>query len=122
MKFAGICLVTDNVPALADFYTRLLGVQAEGDENHVDLKVDGADLTIFSTQGMESMAPQSMQGAGHGSLTISFEVHDVDGEYERLKTMGVEIVKPPVSYPWGTRSVWFRDPDRNIVNFFMVLK
>ena len=28
------------------------------------------------------------------------------------------IVKPPTTQPWGRRSVWFRDPDGNIVNFY----
>ena len=32
--------------------------------------------------------------------------------------MNAEIVKPPTTLPWGRRSVWFRDPDRNIVNSY----
>jgi catechol 2,3-dioxygenase-like lactoylglutathione lyase family enzyme len=67
---------------------------------------------------MEEMAPGSMQGAGYGSFTIGFEVEDVDEEYERLKTLGVRFVKLPATYPWGARSVWFRDPDGNIVDFY----
>jgi hypothetical protein len=31
VKLLGICLVTNNVPALADFYAKVLGVKAEGD-------------------------------------------------------------------------------------------
>ena len=30
MKFTGICLVTENVPALVQFYTKILGCQAAG--------------------------------------------------------------------------------------------
>jgi catechol 2,3-dioxygenase-like lactoylglutathione lyase family enzyme len=71
---------------------------------------------------MEDMAPGSMSGAGYGSFTIGFEVPDVDAAYERLKTLEVVFVKLPESYPWGTRSVWFRDPDGNIINFFSVLR
>jgi predicted enzyme related to lactoylglutathione lyase len=67
---------------------------------------------------MEQMAPGSMEGAGAGNVTLAFEVQDVDAEYERLKSLAVEIVKPPASYPWGSRSVWFRDPDGNIIDFF----
>jgi catechol 2,3-dioxygenase-like lactoylglutathione lyase family enzyme len=37
---------------------------------------------------------------------------------ERLLTEGVEIVKPPTTQPWGRRSVWFRDPDGNVVSFY----
>lgn len=63
-----------------------------------------------------------MQDAGHGSFTIEFQVEDVDIEYEHLLNMGVPIVNPPTTYPWGRRAVWFRDPDGNIVNFYMVIK
>jgi catechol 2,3-dioxygenase-like lactoylglutathione lyase family enzyme len=47
MKFVGICLITNNVPALADFYTKVLGVKAEGDDIHVELKTEGANISIF---------------------------------------------------------------------------
>ena len=122
MKFTGICLITHNVPALVSFYTRVLGVKAEGDDIHAELKTEGASMAIFSTAGMESMAPLSMQGAGYGSVTIAFEVNDVDAEYERLKALHVEFVKLPATHPWENRSVWFRDPDGNIIDFFTVLE
>jgi catechol 2,3-dioxygenase-like lactoylglutathione lyase family enzyme len=118
MKFDGICLITRNVPALADFYARVLGVKAEGDETHAELHTDGAALVIFSIRGMEQMAPGSMQGAGTGCITLGFEVQDVDLEYERLKTDGVVFILLPTTHPWGARSFWFRDPDGNIVDFF----
>lgn len=118
MRFAGICLITRDVPRLADFYARVLGVAAEGDETHIELKTPGAGLAIFSLDGMERMAPHSMLGAGIGSVTLAFEVADVDGEYARLAALGVEFVMLPTSHPWGARSFWFRDPDGNIVDFF----
>jgi predicted enzyme related to lactoylglutathione lyase len=118
MKFTGVCLNTESVPTLVQFYTKIFGCQFAGDDRHAEAEISGLSLTLFTWQGMEEMAPGSMQGAGYGSFTIGFEVEDVDMEYERLKALGVEIVKPPATYPWGARSVWFRDPDRNIVDFF----
>jgi len=118
MKFTGICLVTEDLPALVRFYTEILGCQAVGDEHHAEFDFNGSSLAIFTRPGMEEMAPGSMQGAGYGSFTIGFEVEDVDVQYERLKTFGVTFVKLAASYPWGTRSVWFRDPDGNIVDFY----
>ena len=108
MKFVGICLITNNVPVLADFYTKVLGVKADGDDVHVELDTDGAGISIFSVEGMESMAPLSMQGAGYGSFTMAFEVQDVDAEYGRLKKLDVEFVKLPATHPWGCRSFWLR--------------
>jgi uncharacterized glyoxalase superfamily protein PhnB len=118
MKFSGICLITENVPALVAFYSLLFGGRAEGDDYHSEFQLDGLNLAIFARRSMEEMAPGSMQGAGTGSFTIGFEVENVDAEYARLQALGVPVVKPPESYPWGSRSAWFRDPDGNIVNFF----
>ena len=122
MKFVGICLITDDVPVLTDFYAKVLGVKAEGDDVHAELTTEGTGISIFSTAGMENMAPMSMQGAGHGGFTMAFEVEDVDAEYVRLKDLGVEFVKLPETHPWGCRSFWFRDPDGNIVDFLTVLR
>jgi len=99
----------------------VLGVKAEGDDVHVELKTEGATMTIFSAEGMEGMAPQSMQGAGCGNCIVAFKVRDPDAEYERLKTLGVTFVMRPTTHPWGARSFWFRDPDGNIVDFLAAL-
>jgi uncharacterized glyoxalase superfamily protein PhnB len=117
-KFVGICLITQNVPALTQFYTQALGVTAEGDDTHVELHTEGAGIAIFSVDGMERMAPGSIQDAGAGSVTVMFEVNDVDAEYDRLQALGVEFVMLPTTHPWGARSFWFKDPDGNIVDFF----
>jgi predicted enzyme related to lactoylglutathione lyase len=55
--------------------------------------------------------------AGYGSIPIVFKVNDVDAEYERIKTLGVEFIMLPTTHPWGARSFWFRDPDGNIIDF-----
>lgn len=117
-KFTGLCLITRDVPRLSKFYQELLDVEMQGDQDHVELFTQGAGLVIFAESGMEQMAPHSMQEAGRGSFTIEFQVEDVDQEFKRLQDKGVPILKPPVTYPWGRRSAWFRDPDGNIVNFY----
>src|SRR5512136_720620 len=118
MKFAGICLVTENVPALRDFYTRLLGVEAVGDDVHAELRTTPTGMAIFSTAGMESMAPGSIENFGRGGVTLMFEVEDVEAEYKRCQGLGLEMVKPLMTHPWGSRSFWFSDPDGNLVDFY----
>jgi len=82
------------------------------------LSTQGAALSIFAEEGMEHMAPGSMQDSVCGRYTLEFEVEDVDREFERLKALDVIFVKPPTTQTWGRRSVWFRDLDGNIINFF----
>jgi catechol 2,3-dioxygenase-like lactoylglutathione lyase family enzyme len=119
MRFHGICLVTRDVRRLRSFYAAILQVEAEGDDTFAMLSTPGAALSIFAEAGMERMAPGSMQDSGCGRYTLEFEVEDVDKEFARLKALDVIFVKPPSTQTWGRRSVWFRDPDGNIINFFV---
>ena len=118
MRFNGICIISADVRRLAEFYIEVLGVEGEANSTFVGLATEGAVLSIFSEEGMEAMAAGSMGGSGRGGYTIEFEVADVDQHHDRLEAMGIPIVKPPTTQPWGRRSVWFRDPDGNIVNFY----
>jgi catechol 2,3-dioxygenase-like lactoylglutathione lyase family enzyme len=118
VRVNGISIVTDDIPRLRDFYTAVLRTTADGDDAFAALRTNGAALSLFLRAGMEAMAPGSMRGAGTGSFTLEVQVDDVDGEYERLVALDVAFVKPPTTQPWGRRSVWFRDPDGNIVNFY----
>ena len=59
-----------------------------------------------------------MQGASNKTIMLEFHVEDVDREYERLKQMSIQWVKPPTTQLWGSRSMYFRDPDGNLLNFF----
>nr|WP_295222173.1 VOC family protein [uncultured Chryseobacterium sp.] len=44
---------------------------------------------------------------------------DVDGEFERLKKdLSSDLIQEPTVMPWGNKSLLFRDPDGNLVNFF----
>jgi len=116
------CLITQDVSRLHAFYQNVLQIQTGGDAHFVAFEPVGVPLTLFHTEGMEQMAPGSMQGAGIGNVVLEFEVEDVDEEYARLLALSIPIVKPPTTQPWGLRSVWFRDPDGNIVNFFAAVK
>jgi catechol 2,3-dioxygenase-like lactoylglutathione lyase family enzyme len=118
MRFTGICIVTDDVARLRAFYQRVLQADTEGDDTFVFVRTAGAALSLFSCEGMEDMAPGSTAGAGTGSYTIEVQVDDVDAEAMRLEELGVTIVKPPTTQTWGRRSLWFRDPDGNVVNFY----
>lgn len=121
MRFNGICIITKNLPRLRDFYNQLLQTNEDGDVFVGFPTDDGSSFSLFAEEAIENMAPGSMENYGYGGYTIEFEVKDVDKEYERLKDIGVTFVKPPTTQPWGRRSVWFRDPDGNIINFYASL-
>lgn len=117
-RLNSLCLITHNMPGLRDFYQRVLELTPQGDDVFVAFSTPGAALNLFSTKGLEEMAPGLMGDSGAGNCFLEFEVEDVDREYERLRGLNVRVVKPPTTQPWGVRSVWFLDPDGNKVNFF----
>ena len=121
MRINGICIITNQVARLRSFYVDVLQAEADGDDTFTTLHTNGAALSIFSTQGMEKMAPGSVSGAGVGRYPLEVEVSVVDAEHGRLVSLGAVVIKPPTTQPWGRRSVWVRDPDGNIVNFYSSL-
>jgi uncharacterized glyoxalase superfamily protein PhnB len=40
----------------------------------------------------------------------------VDAEYKRISRLGVTLVMPPATQPWGRRTMIFRDPAGNLVS------
>lgn len=114
-QFTGICIITDDVRRLRDFYCAMLQVDAPADELFVSIPLGAASLSIFRRDGIGQIWP-GLSFGGSGGYTIEFDVDDVDAEHARLLGMGVDILKPPTTQPWGRRSVWLRDPDGNIIN------
>ena len=52
---------------------------------------------------------------------LEFQVDNVDMEFARLKALSrlsIEFIIPPTTMAWGNRSVYFRDPDGNLLNLF----
>jgi len=59
------------------------------------------------------------RAADNHTVIIEFRVGDVDAEFRRLSdVIDGSLVQAPTTMPWGNRSLLFRDPDGNLVNFF----
>jgi glyoxalase/bleomycin resistance protein/dioxygenase superfamily protein len=65
-------------------------------------------------------APGVARPADNRTVIIEFLVGDVDAVRQNLAgCIGDEaFVQEPTTMPWGNRSLLFRDPDGNLVNFF----
>lgn len=113
------CLITHDVGRLVEFYRNVLQVPAQlTGSDYAEFHTGGGVLAIFSSEAQERYIPGSAQAASNRSVILEFRVRSVDSEYRRLQPLVKVWVKPPTTQPWGTRSVYFRDPDGNLVNFF----
>lgn len=120
---AHTCLITSNVKRLVDFYEPILNLKAKWSGNdYAEFHTGVGVLAIFSAEAQEKYIPGSAEAAKNKSLVLEFEVADVDREYQRLGSLVKVWVKPPTTQPWGTRSIYFRDPDGNLVDFYASAK
>ena len=116
------CLITTDVNRLAAFYSQVLGMEAHKDgDSYVEFRTSRGVLALFASDAQEKYIPGSARPGQNHSAIIEFEVSDVDREFARLHDVVKTWVKEPTTQPWGTRSIYFRDPDGNLVNFFTIV-
>lgn len=114
------CLITANVDQLVTFYEGVLQMKAERiGEQYAEFHTGVGVLAIFSADAQQKYIPGSAEAARNKSAILEFRVADVDPEYARLQPLVKTWVKPPTTQPWGTRSIYFRDPDGNLVDFYV---
>jgi uncharacterized glyoxalase superfamily protein PhnB len=114
-----ICLITNNVKRLVDFYEPILAVRAKwSGRDYAEFPTGVGVLAIFSQEAQQRYIPGSTEAAKNKSIVLQFKVADVDQQYRRLQNAVKTWVKPPTTQPWGTRSIYFRDPDGNLVDFY----
>ena len=118
MRLAYARIVTKHVPSLARFYQEITGIPPVGSEDYVELKTGGVTLAISSKRSVDLFNAGAAEPAANRSMIVDFEVEDVDRERARLGDLVADVVLEPTDQPWGNRSMLFRDPDGNLINFF----
>lgn len=78
----------------------------------------GASLLALTERGMLFNDPSPAKGAL--SLQLAFRVApaEVDECATALRAKGVTIVSPPTDQPWRHRTLFFRDPDGNVMEIY----
>lgn len=121
MKFASIRIITEDIKPLVEFYEKITGLTAtQYTEDFAELRTESFTLAIGSTRTLQLFGGGHIASAkSNRSLILEFGVDDVDTENEKLvEYLGDNLVQAPTTMPWGNRSMLFRDPDGNLVNFF----
>ncbi|MFD9947819.1 VOC family protein [Nonomuraea sp. NPDC059023] len=119
MEFVSIRIITGDVARLVEFYERATGVRATwATEDFAELRTASATLAIAGTRTVPLFAPGSARPADNHSVITEFLVDDVDRVHRNLTGFVTDFVTEPTTMPWGNRSLLFRDPDGNLVNFF----
>ncbi len=119
MEFAATRIITDDVKALVAFYEQITGITANRlAEVFAELPTGSGTLAIQSSTTVPLLGDGVAEAGANRSVTLDFLVDDVDALYPRLQEVIQVFVNEPTTMPWGNRSLLFRDPDGNLVNFF----
>jgi catechol 2,3-dioxygenase-like lactoylglutathione lyase family enzyme len=119
MNFVSIRIITGDIKRLVGFYERATGVPATwSTEDFAEIAFPRATLAIGSTRTVALFAPSAARPADNHTVIIEFLVDDVDKAHQELAGLVDGLVQEPTTMPWGNRSLLFRDPDGNLVNFF----
>lgn len=108
MILGEVCILTNHVVRLADFYKSLLDIDnGSNDEVHQTILAEETMLTIYNDGRQGNRTGQNM--------CIAFTVDDIDKEYQRVVSLGAAVIEPPAVRPWGAVNMSFADPDGNVV-------
>jgi len=124
VQLTSVRVITGDVARLVDFYEQATGLGARWlAAEFAELVGPSCTLAIGGVQTMALFGAGAAVPGSNRSAVLEFLVEDVDREYDRLARLAVapEFVQEPTTMPWGNRSLLFRDPDGNLVNFFTPL-
>ena len=121
MNFTSVRVITGDIKRLTGFYERATGATATWyTDDFAEITSPLATLAIGSDRTVALFGEGVARPADNHSVIIEFLLDDVDAAYQELAGwLGPgQVVQPPATMPWGNRSLLFRDPDGNLVNFF----
>jgi catechol 2,3-dioxygenase-like lactoylglutathione lyase family enzyme len=108
-----------DMAAMRRFYQDVLGLslQRELSPNWLEYQFGGNTLALAKPSLTASDPPTP---TGSASLQLAFKVSaaDVDACADELLRQGVTLVSPPTDRAFGHRTLFFRDPDGNLLEMF----
>jgi catechol 2,3-dioxygenase-like lactoylglutathione lyase family enzyme len=108
-----------DIVAMRRFYEDVLGfpLLRELSPNWIEYRVGGNTLALAKPSRIASDAPTPN---GSASLQLAFKVSasEVDQCADELVRQGIALLSPPTDQSFGHRTLFFRDPDGNLLEVF----
>jgi catechol 2,3-dioxygenase-like lactoylglutathione lyase family enzyme len=108
-----------DMPAMRRFYEDILRfpLSRELSPGWIEYRVGGNTLALAKPSRTAADAPTP---GGSASLQLAFKVSApaVDQCADELVRQGVDLLSPPTDQAFGHRTLFFRDPDGNLLELF----
>ena len=114
-----VILLCDDLSKMKKFYDRVFKFQIEDEEPGLWVGYRVGTLFIgLRPRGRAYDGPRVP--AESASVQLSFRVPpaDVDIAYELLLSKGVEVIEKPTNQHWPHRTLFFQDPEGNIIEIY----
>ena len=117
-----VVVLCDDLNKMRDFYRDVLKLEVNEDEELEDwfeMQV-GATRLALRPRGRSYDGSRFGEGA---SVQLSFRVsrEQVDAAYDGLVENGVDIIESPTDQAFGHRTLFFRDPEGNVLEIFALI-
>lgn len=115
-----VILLCDDVQTMKDFYQNVMGFQLEEDNPHwVKFRVGHCALTLRPRGPWRGWEDGSIP-KDSAAVQLAFCVnHDeVDRSHAELMEKGADIVESPKDQHFGHRTLFFRDPEGNVLEIY----
>jgi catechol 2,3-dioxygenase-like lactoylglutathione lyase family enzyme len=117
-------LYAKDLDAIEAFYAQVLGLEPFGKApgRHVFYRFKDQMLLIFNPEATRVAPPANALpvpphgAAGEGHVCFAATAHEIDGWKARLAAKGIAI-EADFEWPAGGRSIYFRDPAGNCLEF-----
>jgi catechol 2,3-dioxygenase-like lactoylglutathione lyase family enzyme len=108
-----------DMDAMRRFYETILGfsLQRVLSRGWIEFRIGGNTLALATPSRTASDHPVPV---GSAALQLAFKVSvaEVDACAEELVKQRVDLVSPPTDQAFGHRTLFFRDPDGNLLEVF----
>ncbi|MFK7837938.1 MAG: VOC family protein [Sulfitobacter sp.] len=112
-------VITRDMAAMRSFYEGVMGfvLERELSENWLEYRV-GATILALSAPGLTRDDAPVPTGSAAVQLAFCVPVAAVDACAAELEMKGVAILSPPTDRDFGHRTLFFRDPDGNLIEIY----
>lgn len=112
-------IIVRDMTAMRRFYEGVLRfpLTRELSAGWIEYQIGGNTLALSRPGRTAKDAPVP---GGSAALQLAFKVaaEDVDRCADELLRQGVDLLEPPTNQPFGHRTLFFRDPDGNLLEVY----